>query len=41
MSSGGLGRLLDIQSNQFKAITCNNRGYTEFYALERRRDMDS
>lgn len=40
MSSGGLGRLLDIQSNQFKAVTCNNCGYTEFYAMNNRRDMD-
>jgi len=28
----GLSRLLDVQHNQFVAVTCTNCGYTELYS---------
>jgi predicted nucleic-acid-binding Zn-ribbon protein len=27
----GLTRLFDVQNRRFKAVTCTNCGYTEFY----------
>ncbi len=40
MTSGGLGRMIDIQSNQFTAVSCTNCGYTEFYKTTGNRGMD-
>lgn len=33
-SGAGLSKLLDIQHNQFIALSCNNCGYTEIYNPE-------
>lgn len=33
-SGAGLSKLLDIQHNQFIALSCNNCGYTEVYNPE-------
>lgn len=40
MTSGGLGRMLDIQSNKFTAVSCTRCGYTEFYRTNGSRGMD-
>jgi predicted nucleic-acid-binding Zn-ribbon protein len=40
MTSDGLGKFFDIQSNKFKAVSCTNCGYTEFYRADRSRGSD-
>jgi len=34
MSGTGLSKLMDIQHNQFVAVSCNRCGYTELYNPE-------
>jgi predicted nucleic-acid-binding Zn-ribbon protein len=40
MTSDGLGKFFDIQSNKFKSVSCTNCGYTEFYRADRSRGSD-
>lgn len=40
MTSDGLGKFLDIQTNKFTAVSCTNCGYTELYRADRSRGDD-
>ena len=31
-NGGGLSKMFDIQTNNFRTVTCTNCGYTELYA---------
>jgi predicted nucleic-acid-binding Zn-ribbon protein len=35
MTGGGLSKMFDVQSNAFRAVSCANCGYTEFYRADR------
>ncbi|MFB6241939.1 MAG: zinc ribbon domain-containing protein [Candidatus Nanosalina sp.] len=37
MTGGGISRFVDVQTNVFDAVSCDECGYTEFY----RKDRDS
>ena len=39
-TGGGLSKLFDIQTNKFRAVSCTNCGYTEFYRADRSRGGD-
>jgi predicted nucleic-acid-binding Zn-ribbon protein len=34
-TGGGLSKMFDIQTNKFRAVSCTNCGYTEFYRADR------
>jgi len=40
MTSDGLGKFFDIQTNKFQAVSCTSCGYTEFYRADRSRGSD-
>lgn len=39
-TGSGISKLLDLQHNNFKTITCKNCGYTEFYKESANRTID-
>lgn len=39
-TGSGLSKVIDLQHNNFKTITCKNCGYTEFYKDTKNNKMD-
>ena len=40
MTGGGISRFMDVQTNVFDAVSCEECGYTEFYSKDRDRKSE-